>query len=44
MKLSVWSEEDQKNMSDSLTDYNLAQEFDSTSSDNEIKNKKNTDM
>ena len=31
-------------MSDSLTDYNLTQEFDSTSSNNEIKNEENTNM
>ena len=44
MKLSVWSEENQKNVPGSLTDYNLTWEFDSTSSDDEIENKKNTDV
>ena len=44
MKLSIWPEKDQKNVPDSLTDYNLTQKFSSTSSDNEIKNEKNTNM
>ena len=44
MKLSVWSEKNQKNVSDSLTDYNLTWEFSNTSSDDEIENKKNTNM
>ena len=44
MKLSVWPEEDQKNVPDPLTDYNLTQKFDSTSSDDEVKNEKNTNV
>ena len=44
MKLPVWPKEDQKNMSDSLTDYNLTQKFSSTSSNNEIKDEKNTNV
>ena len=35
MKLSVWPEEDQKNMPASLTDYNLDQKIGDTLSDNE---------
>ena len=44
MKLPVWPEEDQEDMPGPSTDYNLTQEFSSTSSDNEVKNEKNTDM
>ena len=44
MKLSVWPEENQKNVPDSLTDYNLTWEFDSTFSNDEIENEKNTDV
>ena len=35
MKLPVWSEEDQKNVSASLTNYNLNQKISNTSSDDE---------
>ena len=35
MKLSVWPEEDQKNVSAPLISYNLNQKIDNTSSDNE---------
>ena len=44
MKLPVWPEEDQKNVSDSLISYNLTWEFSSTSSDDKVENEKNADV
>ena len=44
MKLSVWPEEDQKNVPGPLTSYNLAQKFSSTSSNDEIKDEENADV
>ena len=44
MKLPVWPEEDQKDVLDSLTDYNSAQKFDSTSSDDKVEDEKNINM
>ena len=44
MELPVWPEEDQKDVPGPPTGYNLAQEFSSTPSDNEIKDEEDTDM
>ena len=44
MELPVWSEKNQKNVPDSLTDYNLTWEFSSTLSDDEVKNEEDINM